>query len=217
MDNDISGSNELNTADLLNKAMDNKLAGIHTCLPGKIEKYDPATCKADVKPLLRKRWFGGTALSMPVIANVPVVFPRAGSAALTFPISVGDGVLLIFAERSLDKWLSDGGEVTPDDPRKFDLSDAIAIPGLYPFSESNPDTAGEKLVLQYGGGKLVIDSSGKVALGNSAEELLDLIDDLITLISTAAVVVDPNTGIGAVTAAQFIPIQSRLALIKGTL
>jgi hypothetical protein len=72
----------------------------------------------------------GSGESLPVITDVPVVFPGAGDYSVTFPIAKGDTVLLIFAEGSLDQWLTKGGEVDPQDDRRFSLTDAIAIPSL---------------------------------------------------------------------------------------
>ena len=67
-----------------------------------------------------------------MIYNVPVLFPRSRKAAVTFPLEKGDTVLLVFAERSLDEWIEKGGnKVSPEDPRRHDMSDAIAIPGCF--------------------------------------------------------------------------------------
>jgi hypothetical protein len=43
-------------------------------------------------------------------------------------------VALVFSDRSLDRWLNAGGVVDPGTYRMHDLSDAIAIPGLHPWS-----------------------------------------------------------------------------------
>ena len=41
---------------------------------------------------------------LPVIQSVPVLFPRTKLSFIHFPIEVGDYVLLIFLERSIDKF-----------------------------------------------------------------------------------------------------------------
>lgn len=109
----------------------NILSGVHTALPGRVESYDHTGPSIEAKPLIKKLYRDGVELSLPVIVSVPVVFMRTARFKFTFPLEQGDGVLLIFAERSIDNWLSRGEEVAPQVSRKFDLSDAIAIPGLW--------------------------------------------------------------------------------------
>lgn len=192
--------------DLLSASIDNKLKNVHVCLPGKIEKYH-GNQKADVKPLIMD---GSDAL--PVITNVPVVFPRSGGASLTFPVRKGDGVLLVFSERSLDVWLSKGGDVDPQDPRTHDLTDAIAIPGLIPLSEGS--ASGDDVVLAYNNTKITLNKSGKLAIGNQAAELLDLFEQTLSAIEIATV---GPTGGPLLNAASFTAIKTLLAQIKGTL
>lgn len=155
-------------SDLLRSAIQSVLNDIHTCLPGRIESYDHATQKASVLPLLSRRLRSGDVEERPVIANVPVVFPRSGGASLTFPVLPGDGCLLVFSERSIDLWLDQGGIVAPDDPRKFDLSDCIAIMGLYPFSEASPANNNTDVLLQYAGAEVRILQTGAVQINAPA-------------------------------------------------
>lgn len=122
--------------DVLKKAIDQTLINIHTSMPGIIESYNPATGLASVKPSLKRKYAGEVdSMEYPVISGVPVVFPRTANAFLYLPITKGDNVLLVFAERSLDRWLEKGGMVAPEDPAKFGLNGAIAIPGLYAKTE----------------------------------------------------------------------------------
>ena len=58
-----------------------------------------------------------------------MAWPGGGGMLTTWPLRPGDGVLLVFAQRSLEGWLS-GNDAAPDDPRRFDLSDCVAVPGL---------------------------------------------------------------------------------------
>ena len=106
------------------------LGGVHTALPGTIESYDYATCTASVKPSVQRRYSDGTVVDLPIISQVPVVWPRSSAGSISFPLNRGDGVLLVFAEQSLDEWLSIGAGVAPDDDRRNHISDAVAIPGM---------------------------------------------------------------------------------------
>lgn len=135
--------------DLVNAAIEERLAELHTAMPARIMEYDPAKQEAVVQPLIKRRYYDADnnpkgLVDQPPIVAVPVVFPSAATGIISFPIKKGDIVLLIFSELSVDNFnFSDGqSTVDPDDFRRFHYSDAIAIPGLYPFNRaigSDPD------------------------------------------------------------------------------
>lgn len=138
--------NEL--ASLLRLAVSEHLRNVNTCLPGRVVDYDPATQTATIQPLLKNKLPDGTEETLPPLIKVPVVFPRAGGASITYPLSKGDGVMLNFSQRSLDEWKGNGGEQLVDDPRMLDLSDAIATPGL--IDSKNGGGASDCLELKLG-------------------------------------------------------------------
>jgi hypothetical protein len=155
-------------------------------LPGQIDSYDPSSGKATVQPLLREKYADGDVVEPPPIPNVPVVFPRTAAASITLPIARGDGVLLLFCQRSMDTWLSSGGVANPDDIRMHSLSDAIAIPGLVPFSIGG--TGETDLVIRRGNAVFKIQSGGKIAFGTSVVELLDEITKAFDEINTLSTI-----------------------------
>jgi len=127
--------------EVLRVALEYALSDVHTALPGRIEVWDPATQKADVKPLIQRlvATESGEELveELPILPQVPVVFPRTTGAFITFPVAAGDHVLLLFNERSIDKFMAGEGEDTdPDEYRMHDLSDAVALLGFYPDSKA---------------------------------------------------------------------------------
>jgi hypothetical protein len=148
------------------------LSEMHTCLPGRIEKYDYSNQKATVKPLIKKVYLNDDVLEIPVLVNVPIVFPRSKTSGITFPLNKGDGVLIVFSERSLERWYSSGEDSEPGDPRKFDLSDAIAIPGLFSFAQSNIAHNNDDVEIQ--------NRNGSVALGSDTSNTQKLIDGVLT-------------------------------------
>jgi hypothetical protein len=200
-------------SELLRLAVEAGLSDIHTCMPATIEKYDFEHQKASVKPSIKKTYRDGEVAEMPVIEGVPVVFPRSGGASLTFPVNQGDAVMLLFSERSLENWLIEGGEQEPGDPRRMDLTDAIAIPGLYSFKETSPQKNNTDVQLQYKGGQFVINPSGKIALGNQTGELIAILQEVVLAIETSLCVpFSELTGAPILTA-----LRARLALLGGTL
>lgn len=108
---------------------------MHTALPGTISAFDPATGMATVRPEGTVAMKNGKRLKYPSIVKVPVVFPQAGGqdTVIAFPVKPGDGCLVIICENDLKPWMSHGKETESD--MKFDLTNAVCIPGL--FSEGN--------------------------------------------------------------------------------
>lgn len=164
---------------VIQRAIDFNLGQINTAIPGIVERYDHAKQMADVQPCLKRKYADGRIQALPIIPNVPVCHPRAGKAIVHMPIKKGDVVLLIFSQRSVDKWLSEGGVVDPNDTRKFHLTDGFAIPGGYPFSDAATIPDNESLWLINDTSKFKLKPNGKLKLeGAGGEEIVKLISDL---------------------------------------
>ena len=142
-----------------------ELSEVHTCMPGQIVAWDGQY--ATVKPALAKSLASGEALAPPNIVRVPVCFPRGmgGKAIISVPLQSGDPVLLHFAERALENWLS-GNDGEPGDPRQFDLSDAFATPVCRPGVGGAVDI--ENLVIQLDQASIVIAPDGSVTVTAAA-------------------------------------------------
>ncbi len=102
---------------------------IHTAIPGKITSFNPGTGQAVVKPCGTFITGAGKRIAYPAVTGVPVIIPQCPSMniQIAFPINVGDDCLVIISEQELDAWLG-GGE--SENNMKFDLTSAVAIPGL---------------------------------------------------------------------------------------
>lgn len=153
--------------------IESRMLDIHTSFPAKVVRYDKSKQQADVQPCLKQAFKDGTTIAMPVINNVPVMHPRAGDAIIHLPVAVGSIVTVIIGERSLDRWKSQGGMVDPGDFRKHDLSDAMAYPGGYPFSDPATVTDGTAVEIHYQGSVLAINSNGTITLKGSTINLSD--------------------------------------------
>jgi len=147
--------------EVLERAVEYYLDDLHVCMPARVESYDASKQMVDVKPVLQRRVrfadqdVDDAVEDLPVIPNVPVAFQRGGGAFLSFPLKQGDQVMLHFSHSSLDEWLSSSGDVTdPQDVRRHDITDAIAVPGLYPFSKAIRDISDTSLRIGFDGGGL---------------------------------------------------------------
>lgn len=133
------------------------LDDVYTMLPGTVVSYDGAF--AVVRLGMAKTLANGQSLAPPTVAAVPVKFPVAdgGRARVTVPLKPGDPVECTFCCRSLENWLS-GSDGAPDDPRRFDISDAFCTPVMRPPLKA--DT--ENLVVEYGSGGMRIAPNGAI-------------------------------------------------------
>lgn len=108
-------------------------AGLWTALPGIIQSFDADKMTVVVQPALKgvvaKKDGTAEAVNLPLLPDVPVVFPSGGGCTLTFPIAEGDECLVVFSSRCIDGWWQSGGIQLPMEPRMHDLSDGFAILG----------------------------------------------------------------------------------------
>ena len=122
-----------------NAAFDYQTNNLYTAMPGIVvtvrDNFNQLS--VDVQPSVNIKNKDGTTKERPTVLNVPVQMPSSSTAALTFPVNVGDPVLLVYSMRSVDNWKrGEGRPATPNDSRKFDKRDCIAIPGIWPFGQS---------------------------------------------------------------------------------
>lgn len=139
---------------------------INTAIPAEVIEVGRLEAEQviSVKPVFQQEYRDGVVLDFPEILDVPVMFPSAGGGMLSFPIKVGETVLLVFSMRSLDNWkLRDtgAGAHLPTDNRHFDLTDAIAIPGLY-TTKDNLTPNPEDVELKYTDSSIRLTKDGDV-------------------------------------------------------
>lgn len=102
---------------------------VHTALPGRIVSYDASKGTATIQPIGKFKTAKGKVLEYPMATEVPIVFPFCyrASVGIAFPVMKGDTCLLIVSEVELDEWRSGAAS---EGSLRFDLTNAIAIPGL---------------------------------------------------------------------------------------
>jgi hypothetical protein len=157
------------TTDILNE--------VHTCMPGKIEKYDYTQQRAEVKTLLKRAMKSGAQLEYPIISDVPVCFPSGTDASITFPLNKGDFVLLFFSERSLNNWVNTGNDSNTELDKLHCLTDCIALPGIIPFSSTSKASNNEDVEISFKNQKITIKSNGDIEVGTGT--LLSLVTETL--------------------------------------
>ncbi|WP_298998178.1 Gp138 family membrane-puncturing spike protein [uncultured Desulfovibrio sp.] len=114
-------------------ALEGHQAQMWTALPGIVAGFDPVAMTVSVQPAVqgsvRDERGKSSNVQMPLLVDVPVVFPCGGGFSLTYPIKLGDEALVVFASRCIDGWWQGGESTPPPSGRMHDLSDGMAIIG----------------------------------------------------------------------------------------
>ncbi|EJU9117004.1 translation initiation factor IF-2 [Escherichia coli] len=109
------------------------MSALRVSMPGIVQSFDPDTVTVVVQPAIKGYEPDSNGINqsttLPLLVDVPVVFPRGGGCTLTFPVKAGDECLVVFADRCIDFWWQSGGIQEPVDDRMHDLSDAFCIVG----------------------------------------------------------------------------------------
>lgn len=204
---------ELTLSDAMTNAVKWFFANLHTAAPGFIQSFNSDKQSAIVKSSIKRTLTDGSVQELPIIANVPVITLKTGTAGLHVPVNAGDGVLLVFCERALERWLSSeqGKIVEAGDVRKYNFTDAVAIIGLNPLTFNYP-YKDNSIYLYHNNGRIKIDESNKIAIGNDSTELLDILSRTLTGIAAITV-----SGVPIDNLATFTALKTELDLLKGSL
>lgn len=196
-------SEPISLADVVEAGVASGLARVELQIPARVEAYDADGQTVRVAPLLRELVDDGegneSPASLPVVDFVPVEWPGAGGARLTFPLAVGDTGLLCFAGRSLDEWKAAPNRiVTPADNRRHSMTDAVFRPGLRSPAAPWKGARTDAVTLGYDGtsGMQVHITPGGIALGEPspayavalAEKVLTELTALKSALASAVVV-----------------------------
>lgn len=136
------------------------------------------------------------------IAEVPVLWPSFGGFSLVGELERGDDVLIVVADRSHDEWASGRGPgIEPRDLRRFDFSDALAIPiGDPPGDPVEAAPEGSTELRRDDGAFFRVNDDGTIAIGTDSDELVSIGKTLVETLQSATVAtaigpqpLDPST------------------------
>lgn len=214
-------------ASVILEAIRARMVETHTALPGVIELFDPATQTAKIRIPL-KRHIRNTDTSAeteddwPILPAVPVWMPHAGGFHVTLPVAPGDECLVLFLERDVSRWYENSQEEAPETRRTHDISDGVALVGLnskpqrigsYNASDLEiSNDAGTQSVILRDNGDIEV-ANTKLGLGAGAEDVLGLMDEVLTLFlgltvnTSTGVVITPSAGTVAA-------LKARIAAVK---
>lgn len=148
---------------------------LYTTVPAVIEKYDPTECTVDVQPSIDEVDFDGVIRVLPVQYRVPLKLPSSFNSALTFPVKVGDKVLLHICQSNIEDYLEQPTEgapksITPTTKRKHDIDDCFATLGVR-FYDDSPVKRPDTLDLYFGESRLTMQEDGSIDIRHTKEDV----------------------------------------------
>lgn len=182
----------------------NNLSNTFTAMPAYITDVSKLESEnlVSVQPALGVRMSDGTEYEFGIIPDLTVQWPSGGGALLSFPLAVGDDVLLVFSMRSIAEWEDSGSStvVYPEGTNLHDIADAFVQPCVY-RNANNPSPNPDDVEIKYNGSTFKLTKDGKitadttavqigtdtVAVTNTTGELLDLLTQCLQTISDTTV------------------------------
>jgi hypothetical protein len=152
----MNGINERDVGQAINALILNVLSReMHTAMPGRVESVQGSNPRTvNVKPLLKYATVDGKQTEFDIINGVMLLTYGSTISSVTMPVQKGDLVLLIFCERSTEKWARATGVSDSELGRQFDLSDAFAIPFNFAALESGYNN--EDMIVKHQNSKITM-------------------------------------------------------------
>lgn len=145
---DLSGDKTGQPLDYLRQIIQSEMLSLGVSIPAIVDSFDPATQMIEATPVIRRRRRledGSTEVEdRPKQIKIPLCTPyvRTLGFSITMPLSPGDHVMLIFADRGIDLWQETGDISDPPDVknvRAHNYTDALYIIGPIPLSDPIED------------------------------------------------------------------------------
>ena len=194
----------------LQMVMDSHQAKLWTSMPAMVVNVNLLKMTVDVQPTIKGIITNPdeteTAVQLPLLLDCPILFPNGGGFALTFPITVGDEVLIFLASRCIDNWWLQGGVQEQAEFRMHDLSDGFAFVGPKSLPRAVPNISATAAQFRnlLGTTYIGINPTGLIQFRNTTGSLklvlggiCDLIDNLEIALTAFAGALTVESGAGA--------------------
>lgn len=225
---DTNADRETSEGEVINLAVDLAIRNLHTWLPASVNNLysSPTGQKVDCQILVQdatENEDGDREVNdFPVVTGVPIAFQGDGTGKngfrATFPVNIGSTGILLFATRSIAKWLSgSGGKVDPELDHAHALADAVFIPGTLPFGNSLQDVPNDGASFGMDGGPQLKATSSLlllfktlanaqfVALSNLVDQRISTIQGKFDSHVHLGTSLTANISTGAVTGSTLVP------------
>ena len=162
----------------LRMSIDYRQALIWTCMPAIVVDFDADRQTCSCRVAIKMSFLGKdglyTEVEVPLLRDCPVKFSSGGGVTLTFPIKPDDEVLVVFANRCIDSWWSEGGVQSQAEFRMHDLSDGFVLPGIKSQVNKFPvNTSAARLTMNDGSAYVEMNASTGDVIVKSTNIKLD--------------------------------------------
>lgn len=145
---------------------------LRCCIPGIIQSYNKATNTAEIQPAIREEIVNEdnsvSYVNLPLLINVPILFPMCLNGGVTLPLQQGDEVLVLFSDLSYDNFWVHGNIQNPIEVRRHDLSDGLAIPTA--ISRKNTKYVSDGLNIKLGNAQIKM-LNNEITFSNSSGQI----------------------------------------------
>lgn len=214
--------------DALQQLKSETLKDLRVCLPGSISAVDPATGTVSVligvmQKLPQINLPEGLDTLYPQLTMCPVFTIQGGGVGAVMPVAVGDECLVVFSDRCIDAWYTNGQPMPLPSNRLHDISDGFVLVGLnslrnplltplLPFEGGICQTNDEL------GAKVVVNSeTGLVSIKNAEQDLALILTNLATTLSAMIAPTDSVTSVLISVLSSVIAVNTAIALEAGTI
>lgn len=175
------------TNEALLAALQGWQSGIWTALPAIVQSFDPVAGTVTAVPSIQAQFLQQDGswkwVTMPLLADVPVIFPSGGGFTWTFPIAQNDECLVVFSSRCIDDWWQTGQIGLQPELRMHDLSDGFAIVGPRSKPKALSGVSTTSVVLRDNAGNMKIEMT-PTTININATTAVNVTAPAITLGST---------------------------------
>lgn len=190
-----------NLEEIVEAGVNAGLETVYTSQPAIVVSFDKATHTVSAQPINQQYHRNEDGdfdkVTPTIIPHIPVYYLGSGNNRITFPVQKGSIVLLVHTTHTNEGWhhSTGTGVVDPQDMRRHDYTDAVAIAGLLTISGAKAPSA--KVV----DNAMVIHVDEKLLLGGDTStkpiiRTTDLQSVIRGVLSDSAVVAAINLGSG---------------------
>ena len=169
---------------------------IRCCIPGIIQSYNAENNTAEIQPAIREEVVNEdnsvSYVNLPLLINVPIVFPSTKLGGVRFTLEQGDECLVVFSDLSYDNFWTSGNVQNPIEVRRLDLSDGIAIPCV--LSQPNTKAVEEGFTVTYGEAKIKMQNDEITFYNSNGSVTLDKLIRIMNHVHTAPAMGGQTTG-----------------------
>lgn len=172
---------------------------------GTVQSFDPDTQTAQISVNYKRTTYrsfapGSTPEAVytdyPILVDCPIVQLAGGAAGVQLPITAGDTCLILFNDRDIDNWFTNGQVQPLGSARLHSFTDAVGLVGLRHLGNVLDDYDLDHASLYWGTTRVAV-SATKVLIENGTTDLKTVINDILDRLITIVGNIVPTTGMSS--------------------